>query len=99
MRDGPVCLEAQMTQKDLMKILNEYLEIKMPILDDNTKMEWIAMVTRVSFANKIYTSRRTQSISLLCSCGNAEGQAGKKGMDLGDVTYIYIWMTSKINVC
>jgi len=39
MRDGPVCLEAQMTQKDLMKILNEYLEIKMPILDDNTKME------------------------------------------------------------
>ena len=29
-----------MTQKDLMKILKEYLEINMPILDDNTKLEF-----------------------------------------------------------
>ena len=28
-----------MTQKELMKILKEYLEIKMRVLDDNTKVD------------------------------------------------------------
>jgi len=40
MRDGTARLAAHMTQKMTMKILNEYLEINMPILDDNTKMEF-----------------------------------------------------------